>query len=91
MDKNSLFLDRSIGDFALCVKGKVNALCGRSSFQVGIRLMRGGTSEMGKEELGSYIRGKDDSCSKKGYTSPLNSPPSFKNQAGLSRDSRSNE
>jgi hypothetical protein len=48
-------------------------------------------SEVGKGEPGPYIRGKDDSCSKKGYTSPLNSPPSFKNQAGLSRTSRSNE
>jgi len=60
----------------------VDALFGRPSFQAGIRLMRGGPSEVGKVELGPYIRGKDDSCSKKGYTSPLNSSPTFKNQAG---------
>jgi hypothetical protein len=49
-------------------------------------------SEVGKGELGPYIRRKDNSCSKKGYTSPLNSLPSFKNQAGcrepLGRTSR---
>jgi len=32
MDKNSLFVGRSIGDFALCVKGKVDALYGGPSF-----------------------------------------------------------
>ncbi len=31
-DKNSLFWGRGIGYFALCVKGKVNALCGNPSF-----------------------------------------------------------
>ena len=50
-DKKFLFWSRSIGDFALCVKGKVDALCGRPSFQAGIRLMRGGPSEVGKREL----------------------------------------
>jgi hypothetical protein len=37
--------------------------------------MRGRHSEVGKVGLGPYIRGRDDSCVKKGYTSPLNSPP----------------
>jgi len=52
--KNSLFMGRSTGDFALCVKGKVDALCGRPSFQAGIRLMRGGPSEVGKVALGLF-------------------------------------
>jgi len=43
-----------------------------------MRSKRGKHSEVGKVELGPYIRGKDDSCSKKSYTSPLNSPPSLK-------------
>jgi hypothetical protein len=47
---------------------------------MGSEMERG--SEVGKGELEQYIRGKDDSCLKKGYTSPLNSPPTFKNQAG---------
>ena len=42
--------------------------------------MRGRHSEVGKVELGAYIREKDDSCSKKGYTSSLNSHPNLKNQ-----------
>ena len=42
--------------------------------------MRGRHSEAGKEELGPYIRGKDESCSIKGHTSALNSPPDLKNQ-----------
>jgi len=37
--------------------------------------MRGRHSEVGKVALGLYIRGRDDSWVKKGYTSPLNSPP----------------
>jgi len=41
--------------------------------------MRGRHSEAGKEELGPYIRGKDESCSIKGHTSALNSPPDLKN------------
>jgi hypothetical protein len=31
-DKKSLFWGRSIGDFGLCVKDEVDALCGRPSF-----------------------------------------------------------
>jgi len=37
--------------------------------------MRGTHSEVGKVDLGPYLREKDDSCLKKGYTSPLNSSP----------------
>jgi hypothetical protein len=33
--------------------------------------MRGRSSEVGKVELGPHVRGKENSCSKKGYTSPL--------------------
>jgi len=33
--------------------------------------MRGRHSEVEKVDLGPYIRGKDDSCPKKGYTSPM--------------------
>ena len=39
--------------------------------------MRGSPSEVGKVELGPYIRGKDSSCSKKAYTSPLIKGPPF--------------
>lgn len=53
--------------------------------------MGGAHSEVGKAGLGPYLRENDDSCLKKGYTSPLNSSPYLKNQAGLSRASRSNE
>ena len=60
-DKNFLFWSRGMGDFALCVKGKVDALCGNPSFYLEIRLMRGGHSQVGKVELGPYLRGKDDS------------------------------
>ena len=40
-----------------------------------------GHSEVGKVEMGAYLRGKDDSCMNKDYTSPLTSPPNLKNQA----------
>jgi len=50
VDKNTLFSERSIGDFVLCVKGKVEALCGSPSYYLEIRLMRGGHSEVGKAE-----------------------------------------
>jgi len=42
----------------------------------------GGASEVGKVELDLEIHCRNDRCSKKGYTSPLNSHPNFKNQAG---------
>ena len=53
--KKFLFWGRSLGDFALCVKGKVDTLCGRLSFQAEIRSMRGRHSEVGKVELGHGI------------------------------------
>ena len=74
-DKKSLFLGWSVGDFALCVKGKADALCGRPSFWVEIRSLRRRNSEVGKVDLGPYIREKGDIWPEKGYTSPLNSPP----------------
>jgi hypothetical protein len=80
-DKKSLFSGRSIGDLPLCVNGKVGTLYGRASFS-GIRSMSGRHSEVGKEKLGPYLRGKDERCLRKRYTSPLNSPPNLKNQAG---------
>jgi hypothetical protein len=37
----------------------------------------------GKVKLEPYIRGKDDSCSKKRYISPVNSFPRLKDQGGV--------
>jgi len=55
MIRSPFFWSRSIGDFALCVNGKVYTSCGRPSFQAGVRLMRGGPSEVGKVELGACL------------------------------------
>jgi len=44
--------------------------------------MWGRHPEVGKVELGPYIRGKEDSCPEKEDSSPVNSSAQLKNQPG---------
>ena len=81
-ENNSLFVGKSTGKLLLCVKVNMDSLFRRLSFQAGIKLMSGWSSDVWEVKLGPYIRGKNGSCSKEGYISPLNSPTNFKNQAG---------
>jgi len=48
----------------------VDALFGRPSFQAGIRLMRGGPSEVGKVELGHIFVERTTVARKKGIHLP---------------------
>lgn len=85
-DKNSLFGGRSVGDFAFCVKDEVEASPGSPPIYLESRLMKRTPLEVGVVDLGPYVREKDDSWLKKGYTTPLNFSPHLNSaESGIRR------